>query len=279
MGMIFQEVGASIAVKLFPWVGPIGMVALRLSFSALLLFVLARPALKVRGATAWRTVVGFGVVLAAMNSLFYLSLERLPLGPAVTIETLGPLTLSVIAGRKWSSFLWAAVALAGILLLGGGISNVDPVGVLFALAAGAMWAGYILFSQATGAHFGGISGLAVATIIGALITVPLALTTTGLTNLTQPHVLLAGLGIAVFSSAIPYALELVALRHIAANVFAILLALAPAVATAAGFLFLGQSLTFASIVGIALVITASIGATKSHPKRNGQSKPDVRTRA
>ncbi|KAA9084165.1 EamA family transporter [Microbacterium radiodurans] len=258
-----QEVGASLAVTLFPAVGPIGMVALRLVFSAIVLLALVRPGLRGRTPIAWRTVAGFGLVLGGMNVFFYLSLERLPLGAAVTIEILGPLTLSVLAGRRWLSALWAGIALVGVLLLGGGLADLDPLGVVFAVAAAALWAGYILFSQSTGRHFAGVSGLALATALAALITAPIALVVVERTALFDPRILVAGFAIAVLSSTIPYALELTALRRMSASAFAILLALAPAIAAGAGFVLLGQTLSPLSLIGIVCVVVASAGAVRT----------------
>lgn len=266
VGLACQEVGASIAVTLFPTVGPVGMVTLRLVFSALILLLISRPALRNRSAIAWRTAVAFGLSLSGMNVCFYLALERLPLGTTVTIEFLGPLVLSVVAGRRWLSLVWAVLAALGVVMLGGGMSDLDPIGVMFALAAAALWVGYILFAQATGVHFRGVGGLAIATAIGSIPTIPLALAATGVAPFVDPGVLLAGLGIALLSSAIPYALELTALRRVTASAFAVLLSLAPAIAAAAGFAILGQSLGLVSLAGIACVIAASIGAIRTQPR-------------
>lgn len=276
-GLVCQELGASIAVTLFPQVGPIGMVTLRLVFAALILLAVARPSLGGHPRSAWVSAVGFGVVLAAMNVCFYLALDRIPLGPAVTLEILGPLALSVIAGRRWTSALWAGVALVGVLLLGGVLLHsgptaaLDPIGVILALAAGALWIGYILLSARTGTEFPGLSGLAIAAAIGALVTIPLAATTAG-TALFDPVILMLGLGVAALSSAVPYALEFVALRRLSAATFSILLASAPAIAAIAGLLVLGQELTTPQWLGIACVVGAGIGAVLS--ARRGPS-PEV----
>lgn len=262
---------------LFPQVGPIGMVTLRLVFAALILLAVARPALRGHPRSAWGSAVGFGLVLAAMNVCFYLALDRIPLGPAVTLEILGPLALSVIAGRRWTSALWAGVALVGVLLLGGVLLHsgptaaLDPIGVVLALAAGALWIGYILLSARTGTEFPGLNGLAIAAAIGALVTIPLAATTAG-TALFDPVILLLGLGVAALSSAVPYALEFVALRRLSAATFSILLASAPAIAAIAGLLVLGQELTTPQWLGIACVVGAGIGAVLS--ARRGRA-PEV----
>ena len=183
----------------------------------------------------------------------------------------GPLTLSVVAGRRWMNLLWAVLAFLGVLLLGGSSTHLDPLGVAFTLVAATFWAGYILLSKATGRHFAGIQGLAVAMVAGSVVTVPIALATTG-RRLFEPHVLIAGLGIALLSSVAPYALEMTALRRTPAATFAIIVALAPAVAAAAGFFILGQKLTTHDVFGIVAVICASIGAVCTPPGKPERQK-------
>jgi inner membrane transporter RhtA len=262
-GLACQEVGASLAVLLFPATGPLGMVMLRLVFSAILLLVVARPSLRGRSAAAWRSVVLFGVVLACMNAFFYLALERLPLGVTVTIEVLGPLTLSVVVSRRLSAWLWAGLALAGVVLLaGGGWERLDLIGVLCALAAAACWAGYILSSARVGRQFSQLDGLAIAMAVGAVLALPLGIVDAG-AALLNPVTLGLGAAIAILSSAIPYALELTALRRLPASGFAVLMSLAPATATLAGWILLGQRLTVVELAGIALVIVASVGAVRA----------------
>jgi inner membrane transporter RhtA len=263
VGLSCQEVGASLAVLLFPEVGPLGMVMLRLVFSALVLMLIARPSLRGYSRTDWRVVVEFGAVLAIMNGLFYLALERLPLGITVTIEVLGPLVLSIVASRRASAWLWALLALVGVIALGGGgWDRLDPLGVLFALGAAASWALYILSSAKVGKAFPRLDGLALAMVIGALIALPFGVMDAG-TALLRLDIVALGAAVALLSSTIPYALELVALRRLPAAAFAILMSLAPATACLAGFVFLGQHLNLLEIAGIALVIAASIGAVRS----------------
>lgn len=262
-GLACQEVGASIAVLLFPEVGPLGMVMLRLAFSAVVLLLIARPRLRGHTRRSWVDVVVFGLVLAAMNGLFYLALERLPLGVTVTIEVLGPLTLSIIASRRASAWLWAGLALVGVVALGGGgWDRLDPLGVVFALGAAAMWALYILSSARVGAAFPKLDGLALAMTAGALVALPFGVADAG-SALLRPEILGLGAAVAVLSSTLPYAFELVALRRLAASAFAILMSLAPATASLAGFVLLGQHLWVLEIAGIALVIVASIGAVRA----------------
>lgn len=262
-GLACQEVGASIAVLLFPQVGPLGMVLLRLAFSAVLLLAIARPALREHSRAAWRAVILFGLVLALMNGLFYLALERLALGVTVTIEVLGPLVLSIVASKRASAWLWAVLAFAGVVALGGGgWDRLDPIGVLYALGAAASWAFYILASARVGREFPKLDGLAIAMAVGAVVMLPLGIWDAG-SALLRWDLLALGAAVAVLSSTIPYALELIALRRLPAAAFAILMSLAPATAALAGFLLLGQELAWLEILGIALVIAASIGAVRS----------------
>ncbi len=273
VGLACQEVGAALAVLLFPEVGPLGMVMLRLVFSAIILLLIARPSLRGHSRAGWLAVLGFGVVLALMNGLFYLALARLPLGVTVTIEVLGPLVLSIVASRRRSAWLWALLAFAGVVALaGGGWDRLDPLGVLFALGAAASWAFYILASVRVGREFPGLDGLALAMTVGALIALPFGILSAG-SALLRPDLLALGAAVAVLSSTIPYALELIALRRLPAAVFAILMSLAPATAALAGWLLLGQQLAWLELVGIALVITASIGAVRSSNRAASRSTP------
>lgn len=261
-GLVCQEVGASIAVLLFAQAGPLGMVLLRLGFSAVILLAVTRPGVRGHSRRDWAAVAVFGVVLATMNGLFYLALERLPLGVTVTIEVLGPLTLSIIAAGRARAFVWAGLALAGVVALaGGGWDRLDGLGVAFALGAAAMWALYILSSARVGAAFAKLDGLAWAMVIGALVAVPFGVVDAG-AALLRPDVLALGAAVALLSSTLPYAFELIALRRLAASAFAVLMSLAPAIAALAGFVLLGQHLSWLEVAGIALVIVASVGAIR-----------------
>lgn len=265
-GLALQEVGASIAVLLFPQTGAAGMVTLRLVLSAVVLLVVCRPRFRGHGRSGWLTVVGFGISLAGMNLLFYEALVRLPLGAAVTIEVVGPLVLSVIVGRRLIGWLWAALALAGVVLLGrGGLTELDPLGVLFAAGAGAMWAAYILLSARTSRAFAKLDGLAIAMTVGALLVLPFGVASAG-PVLLQPSILGLGLAVALLSSTIPYALELRALRSLPPAAFSILMSLAPATAAAAGFVILGQQLGPLQILAVGLVVVASAGAVLTNPR-------------
>jgi inner membrane transporter RhtA len=270
--LIAQEIGASIAVLVFPSVGPLGMVALRVAFSAIVLFVVARPR-RPRSGRDVLLVVGFGVAIAAMNSSFYLAIERIPLGLAVTIEVLGPLVVSVATGRRAIAWLWAGLARVGVVLLCGvDIGRLDPIGVARAATAAACWAGYILASAEAGRRFPRLDGLAWAMVVGAALTLPGGILTAG-TRLLVPANLGLGLAVALLSSAIPYGAELVALRRLGSSAFGVLMSLAPATAAAAGFLILHQGLTVVDVIAIALVVAASAGAVLSAPRRRGLAEP------
>ncbi|WP_435885105.1 EamA family transporter [Streptomyces prunicolor] len=266
-GGISVQFGGALAVTLMPRVGALGVVSLRLLVAAVVLLVICRPSPRGHSRADWGTVVVFGITMAAMNGLFYQSLARIPLGPAVTLEVLGPLALSVLTSRRALNAVWAGLALAGVFLLGGGgFSSLDPVGVAFALGAGAMWATYIVFSARTGRRFPQADGLALAMVVAAVVFLPLGIAESG-TKLLNPTTLALGSAVAILSSVLPYTLELLALRRLPASTFAILMSLEPAVAATAGFLILHQALSVPEAMAIALVIAASMGAVRTQVGR------------
>ncbi|MFF2526847.1 EamA family transporter [Streptomyces liangshanensis] len=270
-GGVSVQFGAAIAVLLMPRTGALGVVSLRLALAAVVLLAFCRPALRGHSRADWGTVLVFGTVLAAMNGLFYQSVDRIPLGAAVTLEVLGPLTLSVIVSRRWVNVLWAGLALGGVLLLsGGGFDRLDPLGAAFALSAGAMWAAYIVFSARTGRRFPQADGLALAMGVGALIALPFGIVESG-SKLVVPSTLGLALAVAVMSSVLPYTLELLALRRMPSSTFAILMSLEPAIAASAGFLLLNQALSTAEALAIALVIVASMGAVRTQVGRRDRA--------
>lgn len=262
-GGLSVQFGSAVAVLLMPRAGALGVVTLRLVLAALVLLLVCRP--KVRGYSRadWGTVVAFGAAMAGMNILFYQSIDRIPLGAAVTLEVLGPLVLSVVASRRLVNLLWAGLAFGGVALLGGGgFDGLDPLGAGFALAAGAMWAAYIVFSARTGRRFPQADGLALAMAFGAVLSLPLGIAEAG-GALVVPSTVALGLGVALLSSVLPYTLELLALRRLPAPTFAVLMSLEPAIAAGAGFLVLHQALSVTEGLAIALVIAASIGAVRT----------------
>ncbi|MER7412666.1 EamA family transporter [Streptomyces cacaoi] len=264
LGSAFSlQFGSAVAALLFPRAGALGVVALRLVFSAALMLAVCRPRLRGHSRSDWAAAVGLGIALGTMNSLFYQAIDRIPLGAAVTLELLGPLVLSVVAARRAASLLWAGLALGGVYLLGASdFDGLAPAGVGFALAAGAMWSAYIVFNARTGARFPKADGLALAMGVAALVSAPLGLFSAG-TALLDPVTLGLGAAVAVLSSGLPYTLELFALRRLPAATFAVLMSLMPVAATTAGFLVLGQSLGGVQLAAIALVVAASMGAVRT----------------
>ncbi|QFZ75718.1 EamA family transporter [Streptomyces fagopyri] len=270
-GGVSVQFGGALAVTLMPRTGALGVVTLRLLVAAIVLMVICRPKVRGHSRADWLTVVLFGLTMAAMNGLFYQSVARIPLGPAVTLEVLGPLVLSVVASRRALNLLWAGLALGGVFLLGGGgFGSLDGAGVAFALSAGAMWAAYIVFSARTGRRFPQADGLALAMVVAAVAFLPLGIAESG-TRLLDPTTAALGAAVAVLSSVLPYTLELLALRRLPASTFAILMSLEPAVAATAGFLVLHQALSATEALAIALVIAASMGAVRTQVGR-GRAK-------
>ncbi|MCX4699907.1 DMT family transporter [Streptomyces sp. NBC_01373] len=271
-GGVSVQFGGALAVTLMPRAGALGVVTLRLLAAAVVLLLICRPRLRGHSRADWGTVVVFGLTMAAMNGLFYQAVDRIPLGPAVTLEVLGPLALSVLASRRALNLVWAGLALAGVFLLGGGgFSDLDPIGVGFALGAGAMWASYIVFSARTGRRFPQADGLALAMAVAAVAFLPLGIAESG-TKLLDPTTIALGSAVAVLSSVLPYTLELLALRRLPASTFAIMMSLEPALAATAGFLILDQTLTTIESAAIALVIVASMGAVRTQVGRRGKAR-------
>lgn len=266
IGIASVQLGAGVAKSLFDEASPTVIVWLRLATSAAVLAAYARPRLRGRTAMDWYVVLAFGASLGLMNLAIYESFARIPLGIAVTIEFIGPLSLAVFGSRRARDLVWVGLAAAGVALLGVERADLDLVGVLFALLAGAMWATYILLSGATGRRWEGLDGLAVASVVAGLLITPLLLGTDdgGLST----RVLLLGAAVGLLSSVVPYSCELVALRSLPASVFGILMSLEPAAAALAGLLVLGEVLSPVQWIALACVIAASIGATRRHSTIN-----------
>ena len=264
-GVTSIQFGAALAATLFDQAGPAGTSALRLSFAALVLLALWRPWRRRHDPRALRLVALFGLTLGAMNLTFYEALDRIPLGIAVTIEFLGPITVATLLSRRRLDLVWVGLATAGILLLAapwqesGGL---DTAGVVFALVAAVFWGLYIVLAQRAGRFFDGGEGLAIAMVWAAAIPLVPGVAEAG-ADLLDPGLLAAGFGVALLSSVIPYSLETEALRRMPASVFGILMSLEPAVAALAGLLVLSQSLGAREIIAIGLVVTASIGVTRA----------------
>jgi inner membrane transporter RhtA len=261
LGIVSVQIGAAMAKQLFSTVGSSGTVALRIFFAAAVLLLVWRPSLRLNR-RMWAVVVGYGVVLGLMNLFFYLSLARIPLGIAVTVEFLGPLTIALAGSRRWRDALWALLAAAGVVLLTDGSGDLDMLGLLFALIAGVCWGSYILLASALGKQSAEGGGLALSMAVGALVVVPFGFAESG-TALFSPWILVVGLGVALLSSVIPYSLELEALRKIPPRVFGVLMSMEPAVAALIGLTVLGESLHTMQWVAVLCVVAASAGATRS----------------
>jgi inner membrane transporter RhtA len=254
------QVGAAFAVTLFDDLGPAGAAFLRLAFAAIVLWAIWRPRMRSHPPRDLRLAAAFGVALGLMNWSIYESIDRIPLGVAVTIEFAGPLLVAVIGSRRPLDGLWIVLAAAGILLLADpGSGSIDTLGVVFALTAAACWMAYIYLSKRTGQTFPGGSGLALAMAVGALIVLPAGVIQGG-SALAEPDLLASALVVALASSVLPYSLELEALRRLPEAVFGVLMSLEPAVAALAGFVVLGQDLGARELVAIAMVVAASAGA-------------------
>ncbi len=258
------QLGAAIAKGLFDELGPSGTVLLRVGFAALLLLIW-RPTVTGYTCRDYLVAILFGLALAGMNYSLYLSIDRIPLGVAVTLEFVGPLGVAVAGSRRLLALLWAALAAAGILLLAPlgvlGGADLDPVGVGLALLAGGFWAAYILLSARTGSVFPGGTGLVIAMCVATVVLLPVGVSGGG-EALLNPWLLLAGFGVAMLSSAVPYSLELEALRKLPARVFGVLMSLEPAVAALVGFFVLGELLGPRAIAAVFLVTVAAAGASR-----------------
>jgi inner membrane transporter RhtA len=261
-GIVSVQLGAAVAKLLFGDISPTGMVWLRQLTSAVVLGLVARPIWRGRTRGDWVVVVGFGVALGVMNWAFYQAFARIPLGVAVTIEFVGPLSIAVLGSRRPRDLVWVALAGTGVVLLGLQPGEVTLAGAGFALLAGACWAAYILLSARTGARWPGLDGLAVASVVATVLLAPLAIGSAG-DALLDPRILAIGAMVGLLSSVIPYSFELVALRRLAPAVFSILMSLEPAVAALVAIAVLGEFLTPAQWVALACVVVASVGATRS----------------
>jgi inner membrane transporter RhtA len=256
------QFGAALAKSIFDEAGPGGTVFLRVASAAVLLALIWRPRLAGHSRGDLWLAVLFGLSLAGMNGAFYAALDRIPLGIAVTFEFVGPLGVAVFGSRRALDLVWVILAAAGILLLSDfGNASLDGLGVALALVAGGCWAAYILLNARVGRVFPGGDGLAIAMIVATVPLAPIGIADGG-TNLLVPWIIAVGVGVGILSSAIPYTLELEALRRLPAGVFGVLMSLEPAMAALAGFIVLGEDLAARELVAIALVVCASAGAAR-----------------
>lgn len=263
MGVLSVQFGAALAKSLFDEIGPGGTVFVRVLFAAVVLAAVWRPAVGGRSRGDWRLIALFGLSLAGMNLAFYESLERIPLGIAVTFEFVGPLGVAIAGSRRALDIVWVGLAAAGIVLLSDfGSADLDGLGVALALLAGSFWAAYILLSVRVGRAFPGGGGLALAMIVAAAMLAPVGVADAG-SELLVPGILAVGACVAILSSAIPYTLELEALRHLPTGVFGVMMSIEPAMAALAGFIVLDEGLATRELVAILLVVAASAGAARN----------------
>ena len=261
-------IGTSFAKQLFPQVGSLGTTALRVGFSAVLLLALWRP---------WRwplsrvdavSILRYGVALGFMNLLFYMSLRTIPFGVAVAIEFAGPLAVAMVSSRKRIDFVWLALAIVGLgllLPLGPGVAELDPEGVLYALAAAVCWGSYIVFGKRVG-HLHAGQSVALGLTVAALAVVPFGVWQAG-SALLDPRILLFGLGVAAISSAIPISLEMVALKRLPQEAFGIMTSMEPAVAALLGLLMLDEHLSAVQWLAIVCIMLAAAGSSVT-PRRD-----------
>ncbi|HUA07277.1 MAG TPA: EamA family transporter [Solirubrobacteraceae bacterium] len=258
------QFGAAIAATLFSKIGPGGAVWLRLLFGTAILLALWRPHLRLREYTRYQLLLAcvFGLVLGFMNLSFYSAIHRIPLGIAVTLEFIGPLTVAVAGSRRPIDLVWVAIAAGGIIALTqGDTHNLNALGVGLALLAGGLWGTYILVNARVGQAFSGGTGLALAMCIASVAILPFGIAQGG-SQLLEPRSLALGAAVGLLSSAIPYSFEIEALRRIKPSVFGVLMSIEPAMAALAGFIVLGQGLSARTLLGMALVVVASVGAAR-----------------
>jgi inner membrane transporter RhtA len=260
VAIVSLQGGASVAKQLFPVVGAQGAVSLRLGFASLMLLGFWRP---------WRTrpdprtlpwIIGYGAALGCMNLTFYMSLKTVPLGLAVALEFIGPLTVAVLASRRWIDVLWVAMAALGIamlLVMGPATARIDPLGATFSLAAGVFWGLYIVLGKRAGAANQGHAA-AYGAVMAAAIVIPVGVAHAG-SLLLSPALLPLGLAVGFLTSALPYSLEIVAMSRMPARTFGVLMSLEPAIGALSGFLFLHERLVPLQLLAVALIMAASAG--------------------
>jgi inner membrane transporter RhtA len=270
--LVSLAVGTSFAKSLFPALGAEGTTAYRIVFATLMLMAVFRPW---RRKWVWADALPlglYGVTLGVMNLLFYSAIKTIPFGVAIAIEFTGPLAVAVWTSKKASDWIWVALAITGLALLlplpgGDASSALDPVGMFFAFTAGICWALYIVFGQRVAQRYGSMA-TPMGMLAAAIVVAPIGVFHAG-TAMLDPQWLMAGLAVALLSSAIPYALEMFSLKHLPKNTFSILLSLEPAVGALAGWLVLAEHLTLSQGLAIALVMAASMGTAWSA----GRAKP------
>jgi len=271
--MVSVQLGAAIAKTRFDEVGSVGAATLRLVIGAVVLALVVRPRVRHWTRAQWLGAIGLGLALGGMNVFIYVAFATIPIGVAVTIEFLGPLALSLVHTRRWRDVTWAVLALAGVVLLGVGPAAVTAVGgVVFAVLAAACWAGYIVMNRHVGAAIPGVDGLAVSMLVAMVVALPFGLRSAVDGVVREPVLLVVFGAVAVLSSVLPYALEMLALRRMPTRVFGVLQSLGPAIAALAGLAILHERLAALEVVALACVTAASVGVTLSARRARGGRK-------
>jgi inner membrane transporter RhtA len=261
LAIISVQSGAAIAKGLFPAIGAAGTASLRIGISALILLAVYRPNFKKITTDQWKLVIPYGFSLGAMNLIFYLAIERIPIGLAVTLEFIGPLLVAVLGSKRWIDFFWVLLAAAGIVLIAPWTNNgIDLLGMFYAILAGAFWAAYIVLGGKISKIMKGGDAVAIGMLFGSILIVPFGILGNGLSHLT-PEFLGLGIALALLSSAIPFTLEMKALGQLPARTFSILMSLEPAAASICAFLFLQEYLSPNEILAVVFVVIASAGST------------------
>ncbi len=260
LAMFSFQCGAALAKQLYPLLGAQGATAVRLGLGTLILWLVRRPWQRLAGRVGWTWLCGYGLTLGLMNLCFYMALRTIPLGIAVALELVGPLAIAFAGSRRVCDLLWAALVLAGLVLLlpwQAQARALDSAGVLYALGSAVCWAGYILLGRRAGAAFGGDT-VALGSAIGALVAVPVGVAHAG-AALLSPAALPYALGVAVLSSALPYSLEMYALTRLPARTVGILMSIEPALGALLGLAVLDEHLDALQWLAIAAIIAASVG--------------------
>lgn len=265
MGMVSTQLGAAFAKHLFGTAGPAAITVMRLGFAAVVLLLWWRPSLRMDRATAG-AVVAFGAAIAGMNLCFYLAMARMPVGVALTVGMAGPLVVAALSSRRATERLWIVLAAGGIALLGWQGGAAGLTGLLIALACAVFWGAYVPLSAKVGKMMPGGGGLALAMAFGTVCSLPAGLAEGG-EALARPEVLAFGFGVAMLSSLVPYTFEMETLRRVSALVFGVLLSLEPAIGALVALVVLHEILTPAQVLGLAVVVTASIGVIRSTSTR------------
>lgn len=277
IAMLSIQSGASLAKSLFPVVGAPGVTALRIALGTLILVVIFKP-WRLRFQKEQRLpLLFYGLSLGAMNYLFYLSIQTVPLGIAVALEFTGPLAVALFSSRRPVDFIWVVLAVLGLwflLPLGQDVSHVDLTGAALALGAGACWAIYILTGQRAGEEHGPAT-VALGSLIAAIVFVPLGMVQ-ATESIWQWSILPVGLAVAVLSTALPYSLEMIALTRLPTRIFGTLMSMEPALAAISGMIFLGETLTFTQTLALCSIIAASMGSTLTLRRESKVKEVDIR---